>query len=164
MASKTESSVESLERKYATYGGSMKSYIHIIIMYKLLREILPNIDGLYEEYYDTIEKKKNKENYSYKNFKCINKCSKLNKYLVYYRDAFKKLINNDVNYYIWDYYTGVLGIIYGTKSDLLKFENHKKLIKKFKNNEMLELLNGTKNIIVDIRQIDDNNKDWDIFA
>ena len=164
MASKTESSVESLERKYATYGGSMKSYIHIIIMYKLLREILPNIDGLYEEYYDTIEKKKNKENYSYKNFKYINKCSKLNKYLVYYRDAFKKLINNDVNYYIWDYYTGVLGIIYGTKSDLLKFENHKKLIKKFKNNEMLELLNGTKNIIVDIRQIDDNNKDWDIFA
>ena len=164
MNSKTQSSIESLEKKYSTYSGKMKAYIHIILIYKLLREILINIDGLYDEYYATIEKKKKEESYSYKDFKYINKCSKLNKYLCEYRDVFKKLLNNDVNYYIWNYYAGVLGIIYGTKSDLFKFEDHKKLMKKFKNNNVLEILNGIKDTIVDIRKINENNNDWNIFA
>ena len=164
MASKTESSVESLEKKYATYGGSFKAYIHIILMYKLIREILPNIDGMLEEYYSTVEKKKNGEYYSFKNFKYINKCTKLNKYLYEYKEQFKTFLNNNANYYVWNYFYALLGMIYGTKSDLCKFEKSDKVIKKFKTTDTIQVLVEIKDRIVDIRKIDDNNKDWDIFA
>ena len=32
------------------------------------------------------------------------------------------------------------------------------------NNNVLEILNGIKDTIVDIRKIDENNNDWNIFA
>lgn len=164
MKSEKESSIENLEKKYASSGGSTRAYTHVILMYKLIREIVSNIDGLYEEYYDTVEKRKKEIYTAYKDFKYINKCSKLSKYLYEYKDAYKTFLNNDVRYYIWEYYAALLGVIYGTGSALYKFDDYKKLEKKFKNNKVLGTLNGIKERIVDIRKIDGKNKDWTIFA
>lgn len=164
MNSEKESSIENLEKKFASLGGSLKAYIHVILMYKLIREIITNIDGLYEEYYDTIEKRKKGIYTSYKDFKYINKCSSLDRYLYEYKDVYKTFLNNDVRYYIWEYYASLLAIIYGTGSALRKFDDYKKLNKKFKNNKVLGTIYGIKERIVDIRKIDDKNKDWTIFA
>ena len=109
-----------------------------------------------------IERQKNKvEN---KDLKYINKCSSLDRYLYEYKDVYKTFLNNDVRYYIWEYYASLLAIIYGTGSALRKFDDYKKLNKKFKNNKVLGTIYGIKERIVDIRKIDDKNKDWTIFA
>ena len=164
MNSEKESSIENLEKRFASSNGSSKAYMHVILMYKLIREIVTNIDGLYEEYYDTVEKRKKEIYTAYKDFKYINKCSKLDKYLYEYKDAYKTFLNNDVRYYIWKYYASLLAIIYGTGSAVYKFDDYKKLEKKFKNNKVLGTIYGIKERIEDIRKIDGKNKDWTIFA
>ena len=164
MNSEKESSIENLEKRFASSNGSSKAYMHVILMYKLIREIVTNIDGLYEEYYDTVEKRKKEIYTAYKDFKYINKCSKLDKYLYEYKDAYKTFLNNDVRYYIWEYYASLLAIIYGTGSAVYKFDDYKKLEKKFKNNKVLGTIYGIKERIEDIRKIDGKNKDWTIFA